>query len=351
MIILIGQPNVGKSTLFNRLTGSSHAIVSAISGTTLNRKDGICNWLGKQIPVADFIGLPVKKDSPHFQEVSKQVDSALNIATAFLFVLDGQVGLTKVDNDLINLIRKQGKPMALVVNKIDNQKDIPNDLPKGFDNIFFISALHGSGMTDLLDFMASFPLKDKLTSHAQLVFIGRQNVGKSTLFNQLVNQDRSIVSSVPGTTREPIEVVIHRNSQTITFIDTAGIRKPGKIQSTLERETVGAALEKVITSTAVVCLIDASEGPTRQDIHLIEFASKRRKPILIIVNKWDLFENNQDIGEQSKIALRLVTSRFPSLRRFQIIPVSAKTGWNVKKIIEWLQLVVDSFDGGPTQNH
>lgn len=337
MIILIGRPNVGKSTLFNRLCGGQFAIASDISGTTINRKDGICHWLNRAIPISDFVGLPIPKSTPQYKQIMAQVDKALDEAEGFVLVIDGKVGLVYDDIELLNLLRKTGKPISVVVNKIDSghqEIDLPSDISAAHQ----ISALHGRGITELLDFLLKFDNKIKAEAGFKMAIIGRQNVGKSTLFNHLLKDERSVVSDTAGTTLDAIEANLRVGDIDSTFIDTAGVRKPGKVRTKLEKDAVTRTIISIIQSNAVVAIVDAFEGPTRQDIHLIALALKHKKPVLIIVNKWDLIEPEIIDEEATNLrAWKMIARRFPSLKTLPIVPMSALTGWNSKKVLNWIK--------------
>lgn len=337
MIILVGRPNVGKSTLFNRLCGGRLAIASDIAGTTINRKDGICHWVGKEIPISDFVGLPIPKSTPQYKQIMAQVDKALAEAEGFVLVIDGREGLLFDDIELLNLLRKTGKPISVVVNKVDNgEQEI--DLPSDISAAHQISALHGRGITELLDFLSKFENKIKTDNGFQMAIIGRQNVGKSTLFNQLLKDERSVVSDTPGTTLDSVEARLEIGQIKTTFIDTAGVRKPGKVRTKLEKDAVTSTIISIIRSDAVVAIVDAIEGPTRQDIHLMALALRHKKPILIIVNKWDLIEENVTDEEATNLrAWKMIARRFPSLKSLPIVPMSALTGWNSQKVINWIK--------------
>lgn len=351
MIILVGRPNVGKSTLFNRLCGDKLAIASDIAGTTINRKDGICRWLGQEISVSDFIGLPIPKSTPQYKQIMAQVNKMLDKAEAFILVIDGRVGLLHDDIELLNLLRKTGKPFSIVVNKVDNDAQ-EIDLPADISAAHQISALHGRGITELLDFLLQFKNEEKGYPKFKLAIIGRQNVGKSTLFNQLLMEERSVVSDVAGTTLDSVEANLKIGNIESVFVDTAGVRKPGRIKEQLEREAVWKTVLNVMKASAVITIVDGDEGPTRQDIHLISLALKHKKPVLIIVNKWDLIDDTADLDkEQANLkAWRMIVKRFPSLRNFPIIPVSALTGWNKDLVVNWIKITQKNYIDGETRS-
>lgn len=339
MIVFVGRQNTGKSTLFNRLIGPNKALVSNVAGTTIDRIKAFISWQGKQIQICDMAGLPIDKESPIAEKVNEQAVKALKEASEIILIIDGKTGIVQDDINLIGWLRKQEKHFSVVVNKIDNVRQIEPTLTAQIEKycdrtntIFYLSALHGKGVNELLDYCLNYSQNVKPKNEIKIVISGRQNTGKSTLFNSILKQERSVVSTVAGTTRDTVEESLTVNGKNFNIIDTAGIRKQSKIYETIEKQSTSYSLSNIKTADAVICLIDAVEGPTQQDIKIINFANKLRKNLIIAVNKWDLI----DAGE--KRAQDIILSRFSFLKSIPIIPISAKSGWNVKKLLSELQL-------------
>lgn len=342
MIVFVGRQNSGKSTLFNRLLGSKKAVVSEIPGTTIDRKKATFNWQGNDIPICDIAGLPIDKNNPLFDEMNKQALTAISEAHEIVLVIDGRTGINQDDLKLADWLRKQNKNYTLVVNKIDEVKQlsisIENDISKYFfdaQKIFYLSALHGKNINELLDYLTKFAKPNISPKIPQVVIVGRQNTGKSTLFNQILQQDRSIISSSAGTTRDSIEEPYKKNGMNIKIIDTAGMRKKSKISEAIETQSIDETLKNIASADEVVCLIDANEGPTQQDVKIIDYAQKIKKRLIIAVNKWDL------TGLDKDEAKKMIISRFSFLKLIPIVPISAKTGWNVKSLIILMQQLLN----------
>lgn len=351
MIVLIGRQNVGKSTLFNRLIGSHQAVVSSIAGTTIDRRVSKYSWQGKEIEICDLAGLPISKDNPLADAITNQVVIALKKAKIILVIVDAGVGLTGEDLNLIEWVRKNNQSYLLVVNKIDefknfNQNDFINHYRQASDakNSFYISALHGKGISELLDYLSDFGKKIRLIKYPKIIIVGRQNVGKSTLFNQLLKSQRSIVSELAGTTRDPVEQNTNLQNNKITLVDSAGIRKKSKEINSIEKQSIGAAINIIKLSDIILMVIDGGEGPSHQDIKIINQVKINRKKIAIIINKWDKFSNHQpDKVLAKKEAQLIIYRRFPFLRGIDVIPISAKFNWNINNLLNWIEKSVDSL--------
>ena len=338
MIVFIGRQNTGKSTLFNRLAGSKKAVVSAVAGTTLDRIKALITWQGKEILICDIAGLPIDKNNPLSEKMNEQALIAISEASEIMLTIDGKTGIVQDDIVLIDWLRKQNKKFSVIVNKIDNLKQISPTLTKQvekycFDSkrIFYLSALHGKNINELLDYLSKFAQKVNQKKEYKIVIAGRQNTGKSTLFNTILQQKRSIVSGIAGTTRDSIEELFTKNKMNFKIIDTAGIRKKSKIYEAIEKQSVSAALQSIDKADGVICLIDAQEGPTQQDIKIIDYTRKSKKQLIIAVNKWDL------TGLEENDAIDMILSRFSFLKLNTIIPICAETGWNVKPLISQMQ--------------
>lgn len=315
VVALVGRPNVGKSTLFNRLIGRRTAIVEDIPGTTRDRIYGDSDWNGVGFIVIDTGGLespaaltseaealPLAVDSAKFVgQMQNQAQLALEEADVVIFVVDGKEGLTGADMEVADILRRTQKPIFVAVNKTessDRQLDAVEFWNLGLSEPFPISAYHGDGVGDLLDevvqVLPPYPIdEEEGVEGVGLTLVGRPNVGKSSLLNLLIGNERSIVSDVPGTTRDPIDTQLTYHGQTITLIDTAGIRRRGRVEPGIERYSVLRSMRSIDRADVALLLIDASEGVTAQDAHVAGYVLERHKGVVVLVNKWDLVEKDQ----------------------------------------------------------
>jgi GTP-binding protein len=295
IVAIIGRPNVGKSTFYNRLVGMRDAITDDFSGVTRDRKYGYCEWNGKRFTVVDTGGF-VQGSSDVFESaIRTQVKVVLEEAAVIILMVDVQTGITDLDEGLAKMLRRSTKPVYLVVNKVDNSKNMyeANEFwGLGFDNTFFIAAISGSGTGDLLDAVVEhIENEEELeTELPKFAIIGRPNVGKSSLANVLLGEERNIVTPIAGTTRDPIHTVYNKFGKEFMLIDTAGIRKKEKVEEDLEFYSVMRAIRAV--EEADVCLLvqDAVQGIESQDLNIVRLAQKRHKGVVVLVNKWDLVE-------------------------------------------------------------
>ena len=318
VVALVGRPNVGKSTLFNRLVGARTAIVEDIPGTTRDRIYGDSEWNGVGFIVIDTGGLeaprelaearmrrsdmaPLAEDSARFVEyIQNQAKLAIDEADAIILVVDGMEGLTGADEDVADILRQSEQPLFLAVNKTesaDRQMNAVEFWNLGLGEPFPISAYHSDGVGDLLDELVlalpPFPVEEEETDEStRIAIVGRPNVGKSSLLNALIGVDRAIVSDVPGTTRDPIDTRIVYNKQPITLIDTAGIRRRGKVEPGIEKYSVLRSMRSVDRADVALLLIDAEDGVTAQDAHVAGYVLERYKSVVVVVNKWDAIEKD-----------------------------------------------------------
>lgn len=317
IVALVGRPNVGKSTLFNRLTGTRTAIVEDIPGTTRDRIYGESDWNGKGFIVIDTGGLeaptqlaearmrqpnmiPLAKDSALFiTQIQNQAQLALEEADAIVFVVDGKDGLSAADEEVADILRKTEKPVLVAVNKAESEErslDAVEFWNLGLGEPIPISAHHGIGIGDLLDLLVDllpeYPIDDEEIEGVGVAIVGRPNVGKSSLLNKLIGIDRAIVSDIPGTTRDPIDTQIVYHGQQITLIDTAGIRRRGKVEPGIEKYSVLCSMRSIDRADVALLLIDATEGVTAQDTHVAGYILEKYKSVVVLVNKWDLIEKN-----------------------------------------------------------
>lgn len=302
-VAIVGRPNVGKSTLFNRLLEQRKAIVDDVSGVTRDRQYGVANWNGKEFNVIDTGGFVSRSEDVFEIEIKKQVLIALDEADILVFVTDTLTGITGQDEDMANVLRRSKKPVMLVVNKVDNAERslMANEFyGLGFDNTFFVSSISGSGTGDLLDEITSHIPAPEVPLDAEafdenavpkFAIIGQPNAGKSTLLNALVGQERTIVSDIAGTTRDTIHTHYNLFNREFVLIDTAGIRKKKNVHEDLEFYSVIRAIRAMDEADVCMLLIDAEKGVTAQDVSIFALAARKGKGIVLLVNKWDLVQN------------------------------------------------------------
>ncbi len=351
MVALVGRTNVGKSTLFNRLIKKRFAVTSYTPQTTRDRLYADLSWNGQDFILVDTAGLNLDiKDE--FKNIAKkieyqifsQVKEAISEADLIIFLTDAKDGLTDSDKEIADLLRKSAKPIILCVNKVDNQKQeerVSEFESFGFKDVVSVSAISGRKSGDLLDVIADKISKIKTSNKSKksdldIAILGRPNVGKSTLTNSLIGQNRLLVSEVPGTTIDTVDVFLNYEKQIIRFIDTAGIRRRGKIKTGVEKFSVLRALKSIARSDIVTLLIDASEGVTKQDMHIAQFVLEGGRGLILVVNKWDLVELEKDMNN----FLNHLRNRVKFLPWSPVVFVSALKGKNVKKILD-LALLID----------
>jgi GTPase len=298
IVAILGRPNVGKSTLYNRLVGSRDAITDDFSGVTRDRKYGFCEWNGKRFGVVDTGGFVQNSDDVFEAAIRDQVKAAVEEASVLIFMVDAQTGITDLDDNIAKWLRRSKKPVFLVVNKVDNHKNLldANEFwGLGFENTFFIASISGSGTGDLLDAVTELiETEHELeTELPKFAIIGRPNVGKSSLTNALLGEDRHIVTSVAGTTRDPIHSTYNKFGKEFVLIDTAGIRRKTKVEEDLEFYAVMRAIKSIEEADVCLMVLDAMQGIESQDLNILRLAQKRHKGLVILVNKWDLVENKE----------------------------------------------------------
>lgn len=343
-VALVGRVNVGKSTLFNRLTSSQKAIVSAIPGTTRTRNIANTIWRGKEFTLVDTGGLTFSDDILLEKEIVKQTEAGLKEADLIIFVCDVQTGILPQEKELAKMIRKKfpKKPLLLVLNKADNESWRLQTHNKewrqlGLGEPIALSAINGSRTGDLLDLIYKYlrkigkkPKIFKERKPIKVSLLGKPNVGKSSLFNKLIGEDRVIISDLPHTTREPHDTLVETEKELILFIDTAGIRKKSKVSGELERIGIGKSLEAVKRSDIVLFVLDAGEPITDQDKQLGGLLREHTKSVIIVINKWDLADENDDAFRNE--VKDLVTKSFPHLNYAPILFVSALSGYKTHQI-------------------
>ncbi|KTC64975.1 GTP-binding protein EngA (plasmid) [Legionella adelaidensis] len=319
VIALVGRPNVGKSTLFNRLTKTQNALVADFPGLTRDRQYGEAHFHDKHYILIDTGGVGVD-DAAVDALMSKQSEQALDEADYILFLVDGRAGLTGIDENIATKLRKINKPVYLIVNKTDG---VDEEIAKaefqalGFENIFAISATHGRGIYTLLDILTqNFPEAESLPEEqgTKIAFVGRPNVGKSTLINRILGEERVVVYDLPGTTRDSIAIPFEREGTKFTLIDTAGIRRRSRIDEKVEKFSVIKTLQSIKEANVCLMVIDAKEGITEQDLHLLGFIVEAGKGLVIAVNKWDGLSEDHKESVRQEIARRLQFAHFAKMR-------------------------------------
>ena len=335
IIAIIGRPNVGKSTIFNRFVEDRVSIVEDTPGVTRDRIYGKCTWLTKQLRVIDTGGIQLE-DQPFDKEIKAQVDIAIEESDVIIFIVSGKDGITSDDMYIAKMLQKQKKPVVLAVNKIDDNSKMDNIYEfynLGLNDPIAVSGINGIGIGDLLDeCIKKLPVKQKDDYEGSIKFavIGQPNVGKSSLVNAILNEERVIVSNIEGTTRDAIDTPFVYNGQDYVVIDTAGIRKKGKVYENIEKYSVLRALSAIERSDVVLFVIDGEKGIREQDKHVAGYAYEAGKAIIIIYNKWDTVEKDDKTINEVTLKIR---NEFTYLSYAPIIFVSAKTKQRVKDII------------------
>jgi len=337
IIAIVGRANVGKSTLFNKLTQSRAAIVNDTPGVTRDRIYGTADLGNRIAMIVDTGGIDVDQDNPIELQVVEQGKWARNESDCVIVVVDNQAGLMPHDREMVDEIRKSGKPFVVVVNKIDSPTQHhmhPDFNALGIGNLLPVSAEHGHGLYELIETVAELlpeNLEQKQENKAiRIAVIGKPNVGKSSLINKLLNSDRCIVSNIPGTTRDSIDTFLQTNGQDFVLVDTAGIRRKGKTKQLLDKFSVIMALKALDRCDVAILLLDAMEAVTDQDATVAGYALDRGKGCIIIGNKWDLMRENEISFENFE---RKVRHRLKFLEFAPIITVSAKSGMRIDKIL------------------
>lgn len=346
LVAIVGRPNVGKSALFNRLVGYPMAIVEDAPGTTRDRLYGEAEWNGRPFTVVDTGGVQLTwsdadlkgsaTPAPLLDDVRQQAEIAIAEADIVLFLVDAAAGLTPTDEDVAALLRRAEKPVILVVNKADNpalRLDALDFYRLGLGDPYPISALHGTGTGDLLDaVVAALPLEEgqEEPEGMKVAIVGRPNVGKSALLNALLGEDRAIVSELPGTTRDAIDTLLTWQGQPIVLIDTAGIRRRGRIEPGIEKYSVMRALKAIGRADVVLLLLDATDMVTAQDAHVAGYILEENKSVIVVVNKWDLIE--KDAHTMTEF-MRRVRSELKFLDYVPVLFISAKTGKRVEQVL------------------
>ena len=312
-IAITGRPNVGKSTFFNRMLEQRKAIVDDISGVTRDRQYGVADWSGKTFNLIDTGGFVPQSEDVFEREIAKQVNIAITEANLIIFMVDASTGITNLDESMADLLRRSQKPVLLAVNKVDNHArlmEASEFYSLGFEHIFFISSNSGSGTGELLDEAIKYIAEDDLHSAPfpegipKFSIIGQPNVGKSSLLNALVGQERTIVSEIAGTTRDTIHTHYNQFNKEFILIDTAGIRRKSKVHEDLEFYSVIRAIKAIDEADVCMLLLDAEKGITAQDLAIYSLAVSKGKGIVVLVNKWDLIEKETNTARDYEAELK-----------------------------------------------
>jgi len=336
LVAIVGRPNVGKSALFNRMTRSSRALVEDLPGTTRDRNYGDVEWRGRHVRIVDTGGLLGPDDDPFAEPVREGVEHAIREAQAIVFIVDAGDGLTSGDQAIADLLRRASQPVLLVANKADlgrARQRLIEFYELGLGEPLEISAYHGQGVGDLLDAIVDVVpdvRRGERVDRLRLAIVGRPNVGKSSLTNAILGEERSIVSDVPGTTRDSVDTALEFEGHSMLLIDTAGIRRAGKIERGVERHSVQRARKAIDRADVVVLVIDQAEGTAAQDAHIAGYVVERAKGMILAVNKWDLAENPED---QAGYA-RLLDYRYRFAPWAPLMFTSAITGEGVRELLE-----------------
>jgi GTP-binding protein len=345
-VAIVGRPNVGKSTFFNRLLEQRKAIVDDVSGVTRDRQYGIADWNGKSFNLIDTGGFVPESDDVFEIEIKKQVLIALEEANALIFMVDTATGITNLDEAMADVLRRTVKPVFLVVNKVDNSDrllEATEFYSLGFDNIFFVSSMTGSGTGDLLDAVTALIEEKGIEEENPLpkfAIMGQPNTGKSSLLNALIGQERTIVSDIAGTTRDTIHTHYNLFHKDFILIDTAGIRRKTKVHEDLEFYSVIRAIKAMDEADVCLLLIDASKGIAAQDLNIFSLAVKKGKGIVVLVNKWDLIENKET--NTAKEYEKDLKQRLAPFSDVPILFISAKDKTRIYKSIELALEVYDN---------
>jgi GTPase len=346
-IAIVGRPNVGKSTLFNRLCGSRRSIVGDEPGITRDRIYGSVRWNGKTISLLDTGGLIPETHEIIPEQILGQVEKAISESHMVLMVVDGRAGVTPPDEHLLPMMRKTGKPIWIVVNKLDTPEMAIHVAPFyafGAEQVLPVSAEHGFGSADLLDALAAIAEEDPVEIESTgaeigVAVVGRPNVGKSSLVNRLLGFERSIVTDIPGTTRDAVDTLLHRDGVKYRIIDTAGMRRKGKAEIHAEQVSVVMAQKSLERADVALLLVDAEEGVTKLDAAIGGYASESGCSVIIVLNKWDKVEKDQNTIEKVSDSIR---QRMKYLAYAPILSVSAVTGQRVSNLFEMIKNAYDA---------
>jgi len=337
IVAIVGRPNVGKSTLFNRLIKKRHAIVDAVSGVTRDRHYGKSEWNGKQFSVIDTGGYIMGSDDYFEAEIRKQVQLAIEEADVIIFMVDVESGITAMDNEVANILRQINKPILVAVNKVDNAMriaDATEFYSLGLGDYYTLSSINGSGTGELLDDLVKLLPNTDENEESDLprfAVVGRPNAGKSSFINALIGEERNIVTDIAGTTRDAIDTKYNRFGFEFNLIDTAGIRKKSKVKENLEFYSVMRAVRSIENCDVTILIVDATRGFEGQDQNIFWLAQKNKKGVVVLVNKWDLIEKDHKTTKKFEEKIRQEMAPFNDV---PIVFISALTKQRLFKAIE-----------------
>lgn len=344
IVAIVGRPNVGKSTFFNRLIKRREAIVDAVSGVTRDRHYGKTDWNGVEFSVIDTGGYLAGGDDTFQKEIDKQVNLAIDEADAIIFMVNVEDGLTGMDESVAALLRKSKKPVFVVVNKVDsnNRRDDAHEFyTLGFEHLFSISSINGSGTGDLLDeLVKSLPEREQKEEEnlPRFAVVGRPNAGKSSFINALIGEDRYIVTDIAGTTRDAIDTRYNRFGFEFNLVDTAGIRRKSKVKEDLEFYSVMRSIRAIEHSDVCILMLDATRGFESQDANIFWLAQRNRKGIVILVNKWDLVEKENNTAKAYEAAIR------KEIEPFTDVPIIFVSALNKQRIYKAIETAVEVYN-------
>ena len=350
IVAIVGRPNVGKSTLLNRLLGERKAIVEDLPGTTRDRISADISWEGQEFTLVDCGGLELDPESDIRQKVKEQVQIAIAQADLILFLVDTRDGILPADEEIVDLLRCSQKPILLVANKVDNSRqknEIFQFFELGIGEPIPVSAYHGKGTDELLDSItANLPPAGPISEEPEamrIAIVGRPNVGKSSLINTLLGEERLIVHEIPGTTRDTVDTVLHYDGERVVLVDTAGIRRRGRIQPGIEKYSFARTSRAVERCDIALLVTDAVEGITAQDLHILGYIQQAYKGAIFAVNKWDIAE-----VPDSTLWTEGVRHRVRFMPYIEILYLSAKTGLGVEKVLPTAKRVYDERHRQPS---
>ena len=345
-VAILGRPNVGKSSFFNYVTGKRISIVEDVPGVTRDRIYEEVEWSGKHFTLIDTGGLEPKSTDTILKQMKRQAELAVELADVILFMVDMKDGVTASDMDIATLIRKTKKPVILVVNKVDKVGEPPADIYEfynlGLGDFYSVSSVHGLGIGEVLDAilenLPEYEEDDEESNLIRVAVVGKPNAGKSSLINRILGEERVIVSDIPGTTRDAIDTYVTKDDQDFCFIDTAGMRKRGKITDDIERYSIMRSLTAVDRSDVVVIMVDAQDGVTEQDTKIAGYAHNKGKACIIAINKWDLIDKETNTMDEYK---KNVQEKLGFMLYAPVVFISALTGQRVTRLYEMIKFVAD----------